>query len=719
MSPLPSLPRLRLASLATAGACVTVILTVLPLLLLVDHYAVDYARREAQRHLQQLSWQMRASLDDVVRKAGADAQLLAQLPQLREAGDVATVRATLVSLQKSFPDYAWIGLANADGKVYAATGGLLEGSDVSARPWFKAGQRDRLIAGDYHPALLLDKKLPPAADPWRFVDVSLPVQYADGSYRGVLGLHLSWNWARRQAASLLAPLSKQYGVEIFVVRADGTVLLGPAGMEEQRIASPSLTLAQAGQPGALGERWNDGRHYLTGYARTGQPTDPASLQWSVLVRQPEHLAMADAHALERRILLLGAALGALAALSAALLARRLARPISRLSAHIEQRTAWSDAAPPPPVPVLRGFREVQVLSRALAGLIRRDEQQRHALETLNDQLEATVAARTAELVGKASQLETALARQQLTQRQLQDNAAELRAILDNAHDAFFALDPIGAIVDWNPQAERLLGWRRDEALGQPLDAVLGAPVLSQVYDGDMAQLAQGGAIAARRLEVTVRDRAGAAFPVEASIAYVPRERGHLLIAFLHDISERRHRLAALEQQALRDPLTGLANRRALMIALPEALARAARQRRHCAVLFVDLDGFKQINDRHGHEEGDELLRQLALRLIHAMRQTDTVARLAGDEFVVIVEALHGEGDAGLAADKLLLALNQPFALNTTTVTLSASIGVALHGPADASDVGALLERADAAMYAAKQRGKNCRVISAAALAESA
>ena len=187
-----------------------------------------------------------------------------------------------------------------------------------------------------------------------------------------------------------------------------------------------------------------------------------------------------------------------------------------------------------------------------------------------------------------------------------------------------------------------------------------------------------------------------------------RSSGHLFIAFLHDISERKQLFASMEAMALRDTLTGLPNRRALMQALPEAMERAHRSRKACAVFFLDLDRFKQVNDRYGHEEGDELLRQFAARVRDAVRKTDLVGRLAGDEFIVILEMLNGPEAAYEAADKLAPLLRQPFVLKTTTVHLDASIGIAVHQPDDPVDIELLLGRADRAMYANKQRSRQQR-----------
>ncbi|NVM77876.1 diguanylate cyclase (GGDEF)-like protein/PAS domain S-box-containing protein [Duganella sp. SG902] len=711
---LPSSPaaRPRLTTLVTVGVSATVLLTVLSLLILVDHFAIDYARREAEQRLQQLSWQMRDALNGVVRKATSDVQLLSELPRVREGRTPAEVREVLESLQRTFPDYAWIGLATPDGKVFAGTQGVQEGVDVSQRDWFKGGQ-DKIYAGDIHPANLLGKKLPANTDPWRFVDASGPVTGADGQYRGVLSVHMSWGWARRMVQTIFAPADRQYSAEIFVVRRDGTVILGPPGMEEQKIDSDSLTLAHSGASGALKETWADGRSYLTGYARTGHADDPATLSWAILVRQPEELALSGARALERQILLLGAVLGLAMALAAAAVARRFTRPLNALSRAIEERLAAPDDAAA--LPVVRrddSYHEVQVLSRALSEMLRNEQNHVDQLRGMNEKLESAVAERTREIARKALQLERALAQEQTTQQLLQERAAELRAILDNAHDAFIALDPGGVVREWNLQAEKLLGWKRSEVIGQPLAAMMLPPLLRRAYERDMRQLADSGdgaaAMLSRRVELTLHNRAGQELPVEVSLAYVPRSSGHLFIAFLHDISERKSLFASMEAMALKDTLTGLPNRRALMQALPEALQRANRLRQSCAVFFLDLDRFKQVNDRYGHEEGDELLRQFAERVRGAVRKTDTVGRLAGDEFVVILEMLHSDDAAQEAADKLLPALQRPFILKTATVSLSASIGIAIHHPDDPQDTEMLLGRADRAMYRHKQQGMQLR-----------
>ena len=165
---------------------------------------------------------------------------------------------------------------------------------------------------------------------------------------------------------------------------------------------------------------------------------------------------------------------------------------------------------------------------------------------------------------------------------------------------------------------------------------------------------------------------------------------------------------------MRDMLTGLPNRRALMQALPEAMARAASVNRPCAVLFLDMDGFKQINDTRGHEEGDELLCQFGTRILNSVRETDMAVRLAGDEFVVVLDLLNDRDDAEAKAEFLLAQLARPFALRSGSVQVTASIGVALQSPHEVQDPARLLARADQAMYEAKRRGKGRVAIRTAA-----
>ncbi|CAL62794.1 Hypothetical protein; putative exported protein; putative PAS and GGDEF domains [Herminiimonas arsenicoxydans] len=696
--------RLRLATLVTAGVCATVVVTMLALFVLIDHFAANYAREQARERLQQLSWQMRDSLDLGMQHAANHARTIADLPMVRDADDAAVIRQIFSNIRQYFPDYAWIGLTDRQGRVFAGSEGLLEGADVSQRNWFSGGKIG-LFTGDYHPAVLLENKLSRPDGSWRFVDIALPVTHSNGEFRGVLGVHLSWDWARGIAHELLVPTDRQYQVEVIVVRDDGMIILGPDYLEETSINTDSLNLSRIGSTGAIAETWADGRRYLTGYAQTGLRNPDASVKWSVLIRQPEEIALADFRGLQHQILLVGGGIGLLLALVAIALGRRLAKPLDDLSAAIVDQS--KDGAIKA-IPITNNYREVHLLSMTLASMVERERQHVMHLHALNENLENLVHERTSEIEQKAMALEASLAQQLAIQARLQDSEAELRAILHNANDAFIAIDQDGIIVEWNEQAEHLLGWTRTEACGRKVEQMIIPPAQRAAYAESLQDFLNTGAskVINRRVEVSALRRDGLEFPVELAVASVPRHNGWLFIAFLHDITERQLLQATLTNMALKDALTDLPNRRALMQKLPEAIVRAARLGKPLAVLFIDLDGFKGINDGYGHEAGDELLRTMGQRIVGVVRATDTVVRLAGDEFVVVLEMLNGDADALEVADKILQAIQQPFVLSAATVTLSGSIGIAMHWPQDLTHAEQLITLADGAMYAAKKQGKN-------------
>jgi diguanylate cyclase (GGDEF)-like protein len=176
---------------------------------------------------------------------------------------------------------------------------------------------------------------------------------------------------------------------------------------------------------------------------------------------------------------------------------------------------------------------------------------------------------------------------------------------------------------------------------------------------------------------------------------------------LNEMRRRREQEERAQHLAMHDSLTGLPNRRALIVQLEQVLKRCARHQRLAAILFLDLNGFKAVNDRYGHQAGDELLRQVAQRLTRLMRATDLVARLGGDEFVVLSEEIGEDEDVCRIIGKITREIAAPFTLEAgLVVTISTSAGVAIY-PEDGEELDGLLSRADSAMYAAKQSGSNC------------
>ena len=178
-----------------------------------------------------------------------------------------------------------------------------------------------------------------------------------------------------------------------------------------------------------------------------------------------------------------------------------------------------------------------------------------------------------------------------------------------------------------------------------------------------------------------------------------------LVGITREINEIRQTEVALQHLATHDTLTDLPNRFLLVDRLGQLLTSAGRSDTAFAVLFMDIDGFKGVNDSHGHEAGDQLLRDVARRLTKSVRRSDTVARIGGDEFVVVLERVHQVGEADAVADKIRLALAAPYLLKSHEVRVTVSIGISFY-PENGENADTLLRAADYAMYLAKRQGGN-------------
>jgi diguanylate cyclase (GGDEF)-like protein/PAS domain S-box-containing protein len=249
------------------------------------------------------------------------------------------------------------------------------------------------------------------------------------------------------------------------------------------------------------------------------------------------------------------------------------------------------------------------------------------------------------------------------------------------------------------------GYSPEETIGFQVATLINSGVHEQQFFTDMWETILAGRI--WRGEITNRRKNGSRFTAAQVIAPLTDEDGNVtgFVSVKHDISERKRLEAKLSHMAHYDELTGLPNRSLLFDRLHQTLARAQRNDEAFALLFIDLDGFKLINDSCGHETGDALLAEVASRITFCIRSTDTAARIGGDEFTVIITDLQHTGDAERIAAKLTQALSQPFELGAHECTISASIGISLY-PEHGNDVEALLKRADNAMYHAKKGGKN-------------
>ncbi len=280
-------------------------------------------------------------------------------------------------------------------------------------------------------------------------------------------------------------------------------------------------------------------------------------------------------------------------------------------------------------------------------------------------------------------------------------------VMDTIRDAVLVIDARGQIVNLNPAAQQLVGRSAATVVGCPVHVLLAEQtgIVSDAEPGVYDVWFDAGD-RGRDLELTVTPLAD------------PRGAAAGQIWVFHDVSERREWERNLRRLAYTDPLTGLPNRALFYDRLGQALAVSRRHDTPLAVFFLDLDGFKVINDSVGHEIGDKVLVEVARRLRSGLREQDTLARLGGDEFAVLLPEVTDPRDTRVVADKLLATLTAPQLINGLELTVDASIGVAVF-PQDGSDVRRLMRSADIAMYRAKARGRGRVQTFAPALGEQA
>jgi diguanylate cyclase (GGDEF)-like protein/PAS domain S-box-containing protein len=267
----------------------------------------------------------------------------------------------------------------------------------------------------------------------------------------------------------------------------------------------------------------------------------------------------------------------------------------------------------------------------------------------------------------------------------------------------------GAITYLNPVAESITGWHRDEALGRPLDEVLNivdGSTRIPVFNPLFLAMSQNKALSLTPHCVLVR-RDGSEAGIEDSAAPIHDANGQVAgaVMIFHDVTLARALALRTSYLAQHDTLSGLANRLLLHDRLSHAITAAHRHRGKLAVLFIDVDRFKQVNDFLGHAVGDRLLQSVAQRLLACLRDSDTAGRFGGDEFVVVLSEIAHSQDAAIIGDKLLVALSAPYSIDAHSLHITVSIGIATF-PDDGLDAEMLLRNADVAMYHAKDGGRN-------------
>ncbi|MFC0407638.1 diguanylate cyclase [Roseomonas elaeocarpi] len=611
--------QLALAFAGLAAACA------LCLGLILGHQAYEEAGAARRRDLGALAALLDGRLAADMEGRVVLLSVLSRLDQFNTEEDLPRAGALLDNLRRGFPNFAWLGIADPAGRVVASSSNLLLGADVSARPWFARG-RDGLFVGDVHDAVLLARLLPQRdGEPWRFVDIALPLRSPDGRLLGVLGAHIDWRWAAAQERSTVLPFGSRRGIDLLVVARDGEVLLGPDALAGTVLRLPLLDElngqrgATAGGADASGTDANGlgaggtGAGGAATVGTGGSGTGVGEASPGAAVAPAGGTGSAGEAAARRGVDGAAAARGALPAVTPAV-----------------QR--WPDG---------------------------------------RDYLTAAVAARGggsypglgwAILARQPAEMSYASGRQVITTVALWGGAVAL----------FCAA----------------LGWFLADWIAAPL-----------------ARIA--------RLVDRLRLGEGQDFPPVRG----PREVEALsdaLRRLLGALTRKEAALSAAEEAGRRDPMTGLLNRAGLAAQLESFSLRARLGGRGFALLCLDLDRFKPVNDEHGHAAGDAVLREAAQRLGRCVRGSDVVARIGGDEFVLLLEeqaGLSSEGGSAEVGRRVLESIGQrPFTVpgedgRPVTVSVGCSIG-ATAWSRGVTDTAELLRHADAALYAAKRGGRN-------------
>lgn len=456
--------------------------------------------RSIHQGLSDLAFQMRYRLDRSMFERFRDIQIASSLDTFR-TGSVESRRHVLERLKETYDDYAWIGFTDINGKVIVSTGELLQGEDVSQRPWFIAGSKESFV-GDVHEAILLAAMLSNRHDDTlRFVDVAAPVHGSDGTLLGVLGAHLNWNWASEILDTILRYEPTNESMEIFLLNDDGTVLLDSYEGYGYTFPCPIPSADTPDWTLGLPVTCDDGRTYLSAFEATqGYRTYPG-LGWQVVIRQPTEFALAPIAKLRWELFLAAGALAALFMMTGWLLASWIAQPL-RAVANAADRMRHGEVDVD--LPTSNRFKELAVLTRSLRSLIDSLSHTETELETSQD----------------------TNARQQRLQS----------AIIENMQDALF-VNSDGRIVFANSACSRLFG-------AESKDQVIGKSPLDFFHPDNHHMIKERIRLLNHSHEQvpTVEERIvrpdGVVREVEVTAVAFQDHRNRAILVILHDITER-------------------------------------------------------------------------------------------------------------------------------------------------------------------------------------
>ncbi|MEJ2645810.1 MAG: diguanylate cyclase [Gammaproteobacteria bacterium] len=291
-----------------------------------------------------------------------------------------------------------------------------------------------------------------------------------------------------------------------------------------------------------------------------------------------------------------------------------------------------------------------------------------------------------------------------SQARLHNSETRLRTLFDSVDDGIVVADSRGTIEAFNPGAERIFGYSSSDIIGQNVSFLMPDPDHSK-HDSFIARYLDRGdsILMGNGREVLGQRRNGEQVPLDLHLNEMYLDHRRVFVATMRDVTERKRSEARVVHMATHDALTDLPNRHLFLERTDQALMRAERERSKVAVLFLDLDGFKQVNDTRGHDAGDLVLIEVARRVRALLRKEDILARQGGDEFIVALPHIADAGHAELVAQKIIDVVGTPYDVGGEQVRIGVSIGIGLY-PDDGESVSAVLKHADTAMYSAKSAG---------------
>jgi diguanylate cyclase (GGDEF)-like protein/PAS domain S-box-containing protein len=359
----------------------------------------------------------------------------------------------------------------------------------------------------------------------------------------------------------------------------------------------------------------------------------------------------------------------------------IVKPLSRLSKAVDQLSMGDFNAVLP----AESSDELGKMVRAFSTMRENRKKVELELNDLNTSLETIVMARVAEL---------------------RNSEAYTNAVLENVNEGIIVIDENGTINTFNTAAEQIFGYTSEEVINQNFSILISSDELDITgkfhrYNPEQVHTPFYGI---NREVIGIR-KDYSAFPLELKTSQLHIQDTLTFITTARDISERKATEQRIRYMASHDALTRLPNRALLQDRIQQTLKQNQRRNIKAAILFIDLDKFKIINDTLGHDMGDGLLKEAATRLLASVRSEDTVARQGGDEFIILLANIKDPTDAGFIAQKILNAMSQAFVINGKELHISASVGITIY-PDDGNDMDTLLKNSDIAMYHTKEAGRN-------------